>query len=348
MGSERFGPYTVHECLGAGGMATVHRAGLLLEGGDSCDVALKRLLPQFAADQAAIAAFLREGKLAAQLVHPNIARVLEIGRVHRTHYIAMELVRGRSLHTWMNRARDVRQPIPIGVALALMIELCRALEYTHEGGDELGFPLRIIHRDISPSNLLVTPEGQLKVIDFGVAKAIAGRFATSSGLAKGKLGYMSLEALAGRELDARADVFSLGVVLWELLAGRPLFEADSDVAVIERIREGARVCPSEFRPSCSRQLDAIVMLAVARRRRERWSSARDVREALEALPSAGTTADVAAWLATLGTPPHDRETVPEAESTSTLLSHEDLVELDELVVEEPVAFAPEDFAKPER
>ena len=364
---ERFGPYTVYECLGAGGMATVHRARLGLEGGGSCDVALKRLLPQLADDRAAVAAFLREGKLATQLVHPHIARGLEVGRVQRTRYIAMDLVNGRSLHTWTHRARANAQPIPIGCAIALMIELCDALAYTHDGADELGFPLRIVHRDISPSNLLVTEDGHLKVIDFGVAKAIAGRFATSSGLAKGKLGYMSLEALTGRELDARADVFSLGAVLWELLAGRPLFDADSDVAVIERIREGARLCPSEFRADCSPELDAIVMRAVARRRRDRWPSASALGTALEELAVAAPAEDVAQWIAALAALPPEPEIIPEAESTSLVLAHEDIVELDadeqlvdhwqrlatsdpeaELVVDEPVRFTPQEFATPKR
>ena len=358
---ERFGPYSVYEYLGVGGMATVHRASLELENGDRCDVALKRLLPTLANDPIAVASFVREAKLAARLQHPKIVRVLEIGRVRGTHYIALELVRGVSLNTWMSRVRALGELVPIACALSLVGELCDALAYTHDSHDEHGSPLHIVHRDISPSNLLVTSDGHLKLIDFGVAKA-EGPFATSSGVVKGKLGYMSLEALVGDNVDARTDIFSAGVVLWELLAGRKLVDADSDVAMIDQIRAGARERPSESRADCSQELDRIVMRAIARRRRDRWPSATALGDALRELDIPASSQDVAGWIRSLGDAPREPEIAPETENTSTALAFEDLIELApdevlvhawerlgtsnedaEFVVEEPVPFAPKRY-----
>ncbi|NVB82288.1 MAG: serine/threonine protein kinase, partial [Kofleriaceae bacterium] len=261
---DRFGPYTVFECLGAGGMATVHRASLVLENDTTREVALKRLLPQYATDQRFIDDFIREGKLAAQLQHPNIVRILELGRIGRTYFIAMDLVRGRSLMSLMKRAYTKRRPAPIGVVVALMTEICDALEHAHEAD--------IVHRDLTPSNLIVTNGGHLKIIDFGVAKALSGNLQTSSGLAKGKIGYMSMEAISGKQLDTRADIFSAGVVAWELIATRRLFRGDTDVAVIMEVRDGELEPPSRYNPDCPQELDDIVMMALARNKELRWAS----------------------------------------------------------------------------
>ena len=271
--SERFGAYTVYECLGAGGMATVHRASIELEDDETREVALKRLLPQFAEDKRFVEDFIREGKLAAELQHPNIVRILELGRIGRTYFIAMDLVRGRVLMSVMRRAFVQRKPAPIGVVVALMSELCDALEHAHDA--------QIVHRDLTPSNLIVTDDGHLKIIDFGVAKALVGNLQTSSGLAKGKLGYMSMEAIGGKKLDTRADIFSTGVVSWELIATKRLFKGTNEIEIINQLRDGDVQKPSIYNRECPADLDEIVLKALERDREERWSSAGEMRDALD-------------------------------------------------------------------
>ncbi|CAN5860127.1 hypothetical protein BH11MYX3_BH11MYX3_05250 [soil metagenome] len=284
MDSEQFGPYTVFECLGAGGMATVHRAEKPIGAGVMREVALKRLLPQLADDKLFVEDFIREAKLAAQLVHPNIVHILELGEVGDTYFIAMELVRGASLSALMKHAYATKLSAPIGVVIALMSELCDALDYAACGRGTYGQALKIIHRDLTPSNLIVTDQGRLKIIDFGVAKAMSGKFMTNTGLIKGKLGYMSVEALSGsKSLDARTDIFSAGVVAWELLAGRRLFRGVNEYETITKIRSGEILAPSVHNADCPPELDAIVLQAVARERDERWPDAGSMRAALDRL-----------------------------------------------------------------
>ena len=229
---DQFGRYTVFECLGAGGMATVHRATIEIGGGVIREVALKRMLPQLVDDKKTLDDFIREAKLAAQLNHPNIVRILELGRNGTIYFIAMELVRGHSLLQLMKLMVVRRETVPIGIVVALLSELCDALDYASSATDAEGQPMEIVHRDLSPSNLIVDTEGHLKIIDFGVAKSTRGQFVTSSGLVKGKLGYMALEVLAGKEIDRRSDIFSVGVVAWEMLTGRRLFSAANEYDVI--------------------------------------------------------------------------------------------------------------------
>jgi len=280
---DRFGRYTVFECLGAGGMATVHRATVEIGGGVVREVALKRMLPQLADDKKTLEDFIREAKLAAQLHHPNIVRILELGRNGSTYFIAMELVRGHSLLQLLKLMVDRNQTAPIGIVVALLSELCEALDYASNAIDVDGAQLEIVHRDLSPSNLIVAEGGHLKIIDFGVAKSVRGRFTTSSGLVKGKLGYVALEALAGKQVDRRADVFSVGVVAWELLTGRRLFTGLNEYDVVTKIRTGAKQPPSDFNPDCSPELDEIVMHALSRKRDERWPSAGVMKRALDTL-----------------------------------------------------------------
>lgn len=271
-GTDRFGPYVVYECIGAGGMATVHRATLELETDELREVALKRLLPQLAADKRFVEDFIREGKLSAQLQHPNIVRTLEVGRIGRTYFIAMDLVRGQPLMSLMRKAYQRRQPAPIGVVIGIMTEVLDALEHAHDA--------QIVHRDLTPSNLIITDEGHIKIIDFGVAKALVGNLQTSSGLAKGKLGYMSIEAIGGKQLDTRADIFSAGVVMWELIATKRLYKGENDFQVLTQIRDGRVYPPSTHNPDCPRDLDAIVLRALARHREDRWQSAGEMRDAI--------------------------------------------------------------------
>lgn len=264
----------------------MHRAEKPIGAGVMREVALKRLLPQLADDKQFVEDFIREAKLAAQLDHPNIVHILELGEVDGTYFIAMELVRGASLVSLMKHAYAAKLPAPIGVVIALISELCSALDYAACGRGIYGQPLKIIHRDLTPSNLIVTDEGRLKIIDFGVAKAMSGKFMTNTGLVKGKLGYMSVEALAGsRSLDGRTDVFSAGVVAWELLTGRRLFRGINEYETISKIRSGVVRAPSTHNADCPAELDAIILQALARGRDDRWPEAAAMRSALDQLRS---------------------------------------------------------------
>jgi eukaryotic-like serine/threonine-protein kinase len=323
--SDRFGPYVVYECLGTGGMATVHRAEIELEDDATREVALKRLLPQFATDKRFVDDLIREGKLAAQLQHPNIVRVLELGRIGRTYFIAMDLVRGQPLMAVMRRAHQKRVRPPIGIVLSLMTEMLDALDHAHAA--------QIVHRDLTPSNLIVTDEGHLQIIDFGVAKALVGALQTSSGLAKGKLGYMSMEAIGGRHVDMRADIFSAGVVMWELVAMRRLFRGETDLELIQAIRTQVPEPPSRYNPECPAALDDVILRALARSRDDRWSSAGEMTELLGELRHSypASAEDVLAWLHQLradtvpafGRPEVDNESTVVRLSTRDLFDHGD-------------------------
>jgi serine/threonine protein kinase len=176
-----------------------------------------------------------------------------------------------------------RATAPIGIVVAILDELLDALDYASNAHDSDGLPLQIVHRDLSPSNLIITDEGNLKIIDFGVAKSLTSQFMTSSGLVKGKLGYMAFEALAAQEIDRRADIYSVGVVGWELITGRRLFVGVNEHEVITKIRKGCRTPPSRLNKDCSPELDEIVMHALSRDRDERWPSAAVMKRALGTL-----------------------------------------------------------------
>jgi serine/threonine protein kinase len=322
-GSERFGRYTVLECLGAGGMATVHRATIEIGAGVVREVALKRLLPQLADEKQLVEDFVREAKLAAQLQHPNIVRILELGRTGPTYFIAMELVRGHSLLALMKLLHAQRALAPIGIVVAILAEILDALDYASNASDADGEPLEIVHRDLSPSNLIITDEGNLKIIDFGVAKSVTGKFMTSSGLVKGKLGYMSLEVLAARPIDRRADIFSVGVVAWEMLTGRRLFVGQNEYEVMTKIRKGASQPPSQLNRDCSPELDEIVMHALSRKPQDRWPSAMVMKRALDTVRRTHRQGvrEIAAWMRTLiPEPMFDESTTTEITLGESMLS----------------------------
>jgi serine/threonine protein kinase len=307
---EHFGPYAIHECLGTGGMAVVHRASLVVGPGVRRDVALKRLLPQYTGRKRYVEEFTREAKVLSGLDHPNVVKVLDFGRVGDRYYIAMEVVEGVQLLDLLRVPRGASKlPAPIGVVLAIASELCDVLDYASSGIDAFGARLHIVHRDLSPSNLLITHGGHLKVIDFGIAKSTAGeRFRTNSGLVKGKLGYTALEVQLGKEVDARADQYSAGVIIWEMLVRRRLFGGRNDYDTVERVRTMQIAPPSTLNPLCPRELDAIVLRALARERDDRWPSAGELRAEIERVRAGYREASrprvVQAWL-------HDNAPQPE-------------------------------------
>jgi len=304
--NEEFGPYVVQERLGLGGMATVYRAKKRGIEGYERNVALKRMLSHLAEDSQFVESFIREAKVASLLVHPNIAQVYDFGRINGIYYIAMELVQGFDLRKLLRHANRTNEPIPLPVILSILVEMCDALDYAHTFVDEHGQALGIVHRDVSPSNLIVAHNGHVKMIDFGIAKAQSRQLKTESGQVKGKLGYMSPEAAMGVQIDAGSDVFSEGVVAWELITAQPLFSAKSDFETMRRIREEEVVPPSRYNPQCPRALDDLVLSATARDARYRLHSAGLFRQKLDEIASrAGiqiNARSVAEWTAQFATP----------------------------------------------
>jgi serine/threonine protein kinase len=298
---EQFGPYLVYERLGVGGTATVHRA--LERGIEGFErvVALKRLLPHLAADASFIKAFVREAKLASLLNHVNIVQIFELGRVGSQYFISMEHIDGRDIRRILRHARNLSGPPPIQVTVGLLLQLCDALDYAHQKVDDSGHPLGLVHRDVSPSNVLVTINGHVKVIDFGIAKAQSAQLRTQTGRVKGKLGYMAPEALAGKELDARSDLFAVGVIAHELLTARPLFATKNEYETLMKIQRGEVMPPSMFNRSCPPELDAIVLRALTRNPDDRFLHASELRDELYAMRKQysiqASDRDIASWLA---------------------------------------------------
>jgi serine/threonine protein kinase len=297
---EQFGPYEVYERLGVGGMATVHRAKE--RGIEEFErvVALKRLLPHLAEDASFVKAFVREAKLASMLQHVNIVQIFELGRVGSQYFISMEHIEGRDLRQVLRHARRVTGPPPIHITVGILAQLCDALDYAHSKCDENGDPLRIVHRDVSPSNLLVTNTGHLKVIDFGIAKAQALHAQTQTGRVKGKLAYMAPEAIGGKDLDCRSDLFAAGVIAHELLTARPLFASKNEYQTILKVQRGDILPPSTFNQACPPELDAIVLRALARNPDDRFASAAELRDELAELRTqyqlAAGSREISTWI----------------------------------------------------
>jgi serine/threonine-protein kinase len=289
-------------------MATVHRAKKQGIAGFERQVALKRMLPHLSEDDDFVESFIREAKVASMLVHPNVAQIYDFGKVAETYFIAMELVDGPDVRRLLRYARRVGQLIPLPVVLALLSETCEALHYAHTFvDDDTGEPLDIVHRDVSPSNLIVAPTGHMKVIDFGIAKASSAQLHTDGGRVKGKYAYMAPEAAAGMALGSASDVFSLGVVAHEMLTLRPLFSATTDLETIMKIREAPIPRPSDHNASVPPGLDDVVLVALARNPHDRLPSAGAFRSMLDEVSRyAGlhwSARDVQDWLAQI--PPEE-------------------------------------------
>ncbi|HTL34048.1 MAG TPA: serine/threonine-protein kinase, partial [Kofleriaceae bacterium] len=280
MGSaEEFGPYVVYEQLGLGGMATVHRAETQGIAGFSKQVALKRMLPNVAADANLVKSFIREARLASHLRHANVAQTYDLGKVGDTYFIAMELVPGRNLREVLKQCAATKRNAPLPIALNIVAQICDALDYAHNLCDETGQPLGIIHRDVSPANVIIGESGIAKLIDFGIAKASSGGMQTMSGTIKGKFSYMAPEYLMGH-IDWRADLFAVGVIAHELLSNKPLFQGKDDMDTLYRVKDMPILPPSRFNPAVPPEVDSIVMTALERDPNRRWQQASAMRAAL--------------------------------------------------------------------
>jgi hypothetical protein len=306
----------VIERLGIGGMATVHRAIERGIEGFERVVALKRLLPHLAEDEAFVRAFVREAKLASLLQHANIVQLYELGRVGASYFISMEYIRGRDTRRILRQAKRVTGPVPVPIAIAIVAELLDALDYAHTRADDNGTPLGLVHRDISPSNLLISHTGHLKVIDFGIAKATLGHLQTHTGRIKGKLSYMAPEALTGKQLDNRSDLFSASIIAHELLTAHPLFAARNDFHTIDRVQTMEAPPPSERNPEVPPSLDALVLRGLSKDPAQRWRTAGEMRAALAEISQHHrmhcTNREVADWIEIAFALGHSQELAPGA------------------------------------
>jgi serine/threonine-protein kinase len=277
---EVVGNYLVYEQLGRGGMATVHRAETQGVEGFRRPVALKRLHPNLAADNDLVKSFVHEARLASHLRHANCAQTYDLGKVDGTYFIAMEYVPGATLMQIVRQCNAAAGLMPIPIALNILIQVLDGLDHAHNLSDESGRPLGIIHRDVSPSNVIVSNTGVVKLIDFGIAKAESmGAARTQTGLIKGKFGYVAPEYTYG-QLDLRADLFAVGVIAHEILTGKRLFEGKDNFETLEMLRSGPIQPPSRYRPDVARDFDDIVMTALQRDPAQRWQSAVAMRTAL--------------------------------------------------------------------
>jgi len=282
--ADRFGQYEILDRIASGGMAELFRARLSGVEGFQKIVAIKKILPNIAGDEEFLTMFADEAKLAAQLSHPNIVHIFDLGKIETGGYfIAMEHVEGRDLRSILHLARETGLNIPVPLAVSIGSKVAAALDYAHRrrGDDERH--LHIVHRDVSPPNILVSTNGDVKLCDFGIAKAASKVSRTESGALKGKVPYMSPEQAWGKSVDQRSDIYSLGSVLFEMLTGRKLFTGDSDLNVLEKVRAGDVVAPSSLNPEVPPALDAAVLKSLAREPDRRYATASDLLRDLEAV-----------------------------------------------------------------
>ena len=277
---QRLGSYLLVERLNTGGMADVYLAKQFGFGGTDQIVALKCIRSDLAEDPTFIRMFVDEAKLSVLLRHANIASTYELGRIGTTYCIAMEFIHGRDLRALIERARTRNVEISERLALHIMAQVCEGLDYAHRKTDPAGVPLNIVHRDVSPQNVVVSYAGEVRLIDFGIAKAATHASRSQAGVLKGKYGYMSPEQVRSQSVDLRSDIFASGVVLWELLTRERLFSGASDFSVLEKVRQVELVPPTLVSPAVSRDVEAVVMRALEKDPEDRFASASDMRDAL--------------------------------------------------------------------
>ncbi|MFB1483772.1 protein kinase [Corallococcus sp. RDP092CA] len=275
-----FGKYLLLERINVGGMAEVFIAKAFGVEGFERILAIKKILPTMAEDDEFITMFIDEARISVQLNHANIVHIHELGKHEDTYFIAMEYVAGRDVRTLLERYRRRKEIMPTAQAVFIVSKMCEGLDYAHRKKDARGQDLHIIHRDVSPQNILVSYEGEVKIIDFGIAKAANRSQKTQAGILKGKFGYMSPEQVRGMPIDRRSDIFAVGVLLYEMLTGEKLFVGESDFSTLEKVRNADIPLPREFNPNIPAGLEKVVLKALAREPEDRYQWASDLQEDL--------------------------------------------------------------------
>jgi serine/threonine-protein kinase len=283
VGPRFLGRYRVVEEIGVGGMASVHLARMDGPGGFQKWVAIKRIHPHLVEDETFVNMFVDEARVVARISHPNVATVFELGKHQDTYWIAMEYLHGEPLREVMRRTEELGRPTPPEIACRVIADAAEGLHAAHELLGDNGEKLGLVHRDVTPHNLFVNYDGSTKVVDFGIAKFRSRTAKTRAGMLKGKVAYMSPEQVAGASVDRRADIFSLGVVLWELTTGQRLFRMENDTDTLAKVQECVVPHPSGVLRGYPGDLEAIVMKALARSSRGRYGTAREFSRALQAL-----------------------------------------------------------------
>ncbi|MEN8141249.1 MAG: serine/threonine-protein kinase [Thermodesulfobacteriota bacterium] len=276
----KFGKYELLTRIAAGGMAELYRARISGEAGFTKIIAIKKILPHLLTETELITAFVDEARLAAMLDHPNIIQLHDFGREEGDYFIAMELLQGCDLGSVLRHLKTSGQRLPLNLALFISAKVCAGLEYAHNLHDHGGQPLHIVHRDITPANIFLTDNGVVKIIDFGIARAASHNRATMAGSMMGKVRYMAPEQAAGQKIDYRVDIYALGAVLYEALAGRALFSGEM-LQVLEKVRAGAHDPPEEVIEELPPAVAALINKALRPDPADRYQSCEAMLDDME-------------------------------------------------------------------
>lgn len=276
-----FGKYYLLDRIAVGGMAEVFKAKVIREEGFEKFFAIKRILPSIAEDEEFIKMFIDEAKIAVQLTHSNIVPIIDLGRVGDAYFIAMEYVHGKDLRTTVEKLAKKKETLPIPACCYIIMQVCSGLDYAHNKKDAAGRDLNLVHRDVSPHNILISFDGEVKLIDFGIAKAASKAAKTQAGILKGKFGYMSPEQVRDLPIDRRSDIFSAGIVLYEILTGERLFVGESDFSVLEKVKNVEIIPPSTYNKNIPEDLERIVLKALAREVQDRYQTAIEFHDDLQ-------------------------------------------------------------------
>jgi len=308
-----FGRYELVELIATGGMAHIFRAQLRSAQGTSKELVIKRVLPHLVENRDFIDMFVDEARITMPLNHGNIVQVFEFGQVGADYFLAMEFVHGRNLETVLKYAQEAGQAVPLPVGLFIASEVAKGLDYAHRFRDPHDRPTGIIHRDVSPQNILVGFQGEVKLTDFGIAKAKSRIRTTSQGIIRGKASYLSPEQAECTELDGRSDQFSLGAVLYEMLTGVRPFDGETEIATLQKVRDTIVLAPSRVRPEIPEEIDNLVLKALSREPDQRFETAGAMQvvlaRELHTLAPEFTSATLADWMRNLFLEDLNREIV---------------------------------------
>ncbi|MCG3172781.1 MAG: Serine/threonine-protein kinase PknD [Myxococcota bacterium] len=279
---QKFGKYMLIDRIAVGGMAEIFLARQEGIDGFERPAVIKRIRPHLSNQPGFIKMFLNEAKIAAQLNHPNVCQIYDLGRIGDSYFLSMEFIHGRDMSRIIPKAKKKNIPFPMEYALRIAEEVCQGLHHAHSKTDAYGNPLNIVHRDVSPENVQVSFDGHVKMLDFGIAKAQGSLSETKAGEIKGKLSYLSPEQCKGLALDHRSDVFGVGAMLYEWLTGYKLFKGESDLEVINNIIDGKIYPPSYFKASIPEPVERIAMKSLEKDREKRYQSAWEMHQEIEA------------------------------------------------------------------
>jgi serine/threonine-protein kinase len=319
-GTEIIGRYALHGEIASGGMAIVYLGKLLGAAGFTRPVAIKRLHPQLAREQHVRDMFVDEARLASRIRHPNVVPMLDVVADRGELLLVMDYVHGESLQHLLRAMRQGGERVPLRITLAVMSAVLHGLHAAHEATTETGEPLHIVHRDVSPQNVMVGVDGVPRVLDFGIARAAVRLENTRDGIVKGKLAYMAPEQLGGAVLDRRADVYAAAVMLWEMLAGRRLFvSSDGANVLVDKLLRGDIEPPGTHAPDLPRLLDAITLHGLERNPSQRFATAREMALALEKVGELARPSEIGEWVEQMATEPlaERRHRLQEMEMTSS-------------------------------